>query len=165
MASEEDIRVPDQSFNEQLISNEFDSVNTHDSELNDAIQQSLNSYFNQQSNLEQTEKFNRQIEKCKEEEYQRILLESFEKQKIKENLIQERETNLRPVTCKLCQLRLKNLNDILNEHIQTGFKIKFKFKESFQNELKPSLFKLINNLFEEEEETYDDDDSDYEYNE
>ena len=169
MSSEEDVRPADASFSDQLIGN-FEQELIFDDEINQAIQASIKTAQDEFSRINKQEKYKNQIEFLTKIDEERIILENYRIQNLKEKKIEERELEMRNTIAFLSRFRLKDLLLVLNVFIQDGKKIDFKYYNEFKKELKPSEFKKIEYIFndspceEEEEEDYDSEytyDSDY----
>ena len=108
MSSEEDVRAADASFSDQLIGN-YEPELTNDDEINQAIQASIKTAENEFLRNNKQEKYKNQIEHLTKIDEERILLENYRMQKLKEQRIEERELEMRNTIAFLSRLRLKDL--------------------------------------------------------
>jgi hypothetical protein len=160
--SEQDIRAPDENIQERLIDYSQFQETSDDEDLNRVLQESIQSAENEFQQQLKNKKYQGQIESLKMIQEEELRLEQFKKEKLKEQQIEERELLLRPVSMFLNRLKLKNLLDITNIYIETGKKIEYQYFDLFKKELKPSLFTIIEPLFDEEIVIDSDDDYIYE---
>lgn len=163
--SEQDIRAPDEIIQERLIDYSQFQETSDDEELNRVLQESIQSAENEFQQQLKNKKYQGQIESLKMIQEEELRLEQFKKDKLKEQQIEERELLLRPVIMFLNRLKLKQLLDITNIHIETGKKMDYQYFDLFKKELKPSLFTIIEPFFDEEIFIESDDEYEYEYEE
>jgi len=162
--SAEDIRAPDNSFNDQLIGS-FEQNLTDDDEINQAIQASLETANQEFERQMKQKKFDGQINSLNLINQEELRLQKFKEEKLKEELIEQRESEFRSTIVFLSRLKLTSLLELIQNYIQSGIKIDYEHYESFKKELKPSLFENITHIFKDEPfENYDEDDE-YEYEE
>ena len=161
-AAEGDVRAADASFSDQLIGN-YEPELTNDDEINQAIQASIKTAENEFLRNNKQEKYKNQIEHLTKIDEERILLENYRMQKLKEQRIEERELEMRNIVAFLSRLRLKDLLKVLDVFIQDGKKIDFKYYNKFKDELKPSEFEKIEYIFNDPPHDEEDYDSEYTY--
>ena len=160
--SEQDIRAPDENIQERLIDYSQFQETSDDEELNRVLLESIQSAENEFQQQLKNKKYDGHIESLKMIQEEELRLEQFKKNKLKEQQIEERELLLRPIIMFLNRLKLKNLLDITNIYIETGKKIEYQYFDLFKKELKPTLFNIIEPLFDEEIVIDSDDDYIYE---
>jgi hypothetical protein len=160
--SDQDIRAPDEYIQERLIDYTQFQETSDDEELNRVLFESIQIAENEFQQQIKNKKYEGQIESLKMIQEEELRLEQFKIQKIKEKQIEERELLLRPVIMFLNRLKLKKLLDILNIYIETGKKMDYQYFDIFKYSLKPSIFIIIEPLFDEEIKFDSDDDYEYE---
>ena len=133
---EDNIRNPDESFNDILIGSNTNQNENLDDDIQKAINESLQQY---------NEDFERQCqENVIETQIQEILQQEYDEKKI---MKESRKKILEPITMRLLRIDpSKEYTNIIQKYIETGNPL---LKKEYNNLIsfigKPSLISLINN--------------------